>query len=220
MNLLKLIMLGLLVTLVACSSKSNQNAEEDLNESVVMEDEINEELDELEGIDITDEADAGEIVAEAAEEEMMSSDEITIDENFASETPTPVTTTTGDLMEYTVQKNDTLMWIAFKVYGDYGMWKKIRAANPGIKNTGLAAGTKIVYEAPAERFAWNPKGSPYLIVNGDTLGKVSTKVYGNTKKWRSIWNNNKPMIKDPNLIFAGFTLYYLPDGDLAINVGQ
>ena len=47
---------------------------------------------------------------------------------------------------------------------------------------------------------------------GDTLGKISNNVYGTFSKWQSIWNNNRPLIKDPNKIYAGFTLYYLEDG--------
>lgn len=214
MNLLKLCLLALLATLVACSSKSSDNAADDQSESVVMEDEINEELDELEGIDITDESDAGEIVAEAAAQEAETSNEVVIDDQYASEVPASAASA-GALMEYTVQPNDTLMWIAFKIYGDYGMWKKLRASNPGLSSSNLSTGMKLVYEAPSTPFVWSKRGNPYLIGNGDTLGKISDKVYGNMGKWRSIYKNNKQMIKNPNLIFAGFTLYYLPAGEMA-----
>ena len=50
-------------------------------------------------------------------------------------------------------------------------------------------------------------GNPYLIKSGDTLGKISNTTYGTIKYWKNIWNNNKPLIKDPNKIFAGFTIY-------------
>jgi len=43
------------------------------------------------------------------------------------------------------------------------------------------------------------------------LGVISTKVYDGEKKyWKKLWENNKPMIRDPNLIFAGFTIFYQP----------
>ena len=35
---------------------------------------------------------------------------------------------------------------------------------------------------------------------------------GGAINWKNIWNNNKPLIRDPNKIFAGFTLYYLENG--------
>ncbi len=114
---------------------------------------------------------------------------------------------------YTVQKNETLMMIAFKLYGDYAKWKEIANYNSGTLNgTQVREGMTLKYMAPAEEFVWNPEGLPYLIRTGDTLGGISGNVYGNIKKWKMIWDNNRPLIKDPNKIFAGFTIYYLENG--------
>lgn len=115
---------------------------------------------------------------------------------------------------YTVQKNETLMLVAFKLFGDYSKWKSLSAANQDVLkgSTLLREGMVLKYTAPAEEFVWNPQGLPYLIRTGDTLGKISGNVYGTVKKWKSIWDNNRPLIRDPNLIFAGFTLYYLENG--------
>lgn len=118
---------------------------------------------------------------------------------------------TGDMGTYNSEKGDTLMLISFKLYGDYRKWKQIRDANPGININDLAAGTLLKYPKPAVEFTWQPKGLPYLIKRGDYLGSISLDKYGTYKRWKDIWNNNKPMIKDPNLIFAGFTIYYIPD---------
>ena len=113
---------------------------------------------------------------------------------------------------YKVRKGETLMLIAFKLYGDYGKWKKIQQNNPHLKGKPLRAGMELSYDAPREGFEWSPQGLPHLIKRGDTLGKISKNKYGTSKKWKTIWDNNKPLIKDPNLIFAGFTLYYVPLG--------
>lgn len=115
----------------------------------------------------------------------------------------------GSIRTYTVQKNETLMMIAFKIYGDYGKWQSIANQNPGINSTKLAAGMEVKYLAPSSEFNWNPEGSPYLIKWGDTLGRISGNVYGTQNRWKDIWNNNKPLIKNPNKIFAGFTIYYI-----------
>ena len=115
---------------------------------------------------------------------------------------------------YTVKSGETLMMVAFNVYGDYRRWKEIASMN-GIDGDQVASGTIIRYQKPVTEFVWNPEGLPYLIKNGDSLGSISQDKYGTDKKWRSIYNNNRPLIKDPNLIFAGFTLYYIPDRDLA-----
>lgn len=111
---------------------------------------------------------------------------------------------------YTVKENnETLMWIAFKLYGDYREWKKLSEWNgKGALSQKLLKGQKIKYFSPKVAFSWSPKGTPYLIQYGDYLGKISYKVYGTHKRWIQIFRNNQPMIRDPNLIFAGFTLYY------------
>jgi nucleoid-associated protein YgaU len=115
--------------------------------------------------------------------------------------------------EYTVQKGETLMWVAFKLYGDYRKWRELQAMNPHI-NGNVRAGQKIKYTP--SNFMWNPKGLPHLIKSGETLGIISNDKYGTTRKWRKIWDNNREMIRKPNLIFAGFTLYYVPeDRDIA-----
>lgn len=120
----------------------------------------------------------------------------------------------GSERTYTVQKNETLMMIAFKLYGDYAKWKELANYNSdALKGSSIVReGMALKYMAPAEEFVWNPQGLPYLIRTGDTLGIISNSVYQTPKKWKSIWNNNRPLIKDPNKIFAGFTLYYLEDG--------
>ena len=118
----------------------------------------------------------------------------------------------GNIGQYKVNKGETLMLIAFKVYGDYGKWKSIAAQNPQLKAKGLKAGTHLKYDMPTQSFNWQPVGLAHLIKSGETLGKISKSKYGTSKKWKNIWNNNRPLIKNPNLIFAGFTLYYKPDG--------
>jgi nucleoid-associated protein YgaU len=114
---------------------------------------------------------------------------------------------------YTVKKGDTLMWIAFKIYGDYSKWSDLSGQNGNIVR--ISEGQVLNYTEPSERFTWDPKGNPHTVVSGDTLGTISKEKYGTAMKWRSIFDNNRPMIKDPNLIFAGFTLYYIPGRDLA-----
>lgn len=114
---------------------------------------------------------------------------------------------------YKVQKSETLMLIAFKLYGDYGKWKELKELNKDkIKNGMIVrSGMELKYMTNGEEFVWDQKGNPHLIRHGETLGIISKEVYGKIKRWKDIWENNKPMIKDPNKIFAGFTLYYVPD---------
>lgn len=141
---------------------------------------------------------------------------VTMDEQPMTSNPAPVAM--GEVeSNYTVQKNETLMMIAFKLYGDYGKWREIANMNQGTLKGSQAVrnGMVLKYMAPAENFVWSPEGNPYLIRTGDTLGGISTQSYGTPKKWKSIWDNNRPLIKDPNKIFAGFTIYTLDGRQVA-----
>ncbi len=116
----------------------------------------------------------------------------------------------GQIKNYKVQRGDTLMQIAFKLYGDTSKWKEIKNMNSDkiSNNTSLQTSTQLKYRAPASPFVWNPAGTPYIIKSGETLGTISNTVYSTPTKWKEIWENNKPLIKNPNVIYAGFTVYY------------
>ena len=141
--------------------------------------------------------------------------EVTLAEEPAMESAAPVVEATEPVVSeekiYTVKKNETLMMVAFNIYGDYDKWREVAQNNQDVLAGGykIREGMKLKYMAPAQEFVWNPEGNPYLIKHGDTLGGISHQVYNNRNKWRSIWENNKPLIKNPNRIFAGFTIYYL-----------
>lgn len=117
--------------------------------------------------------------------------------------------------QYQVQKGDTLMMVAFKIYGDYRKWKDLKEWNRDVLKTKMGIGMTLKYIAPKESFSWQHVGLPYMVKTGDTLQTVSSDKYGTTKKWKAIYDNNRPLIRDPNLIFAGFTLYYVPTRDIA-----
>ena len=46
----------------------------------------------------------------------------------------------------------------------------------------------------------------YVVQKGDSLSKISRKVYGNAGRWREIYEANKDRIKDPSLIRPGWKL--------------
>ncbi len=119
----------------------------------------------------------------------------------------------GPMETYRMQKGDTLMMVAFKIYGDYRKWKDLKAWNKEKKK--FSEGVELKYQVPDQKFGWMPNGLPHLVKTGDTLQIISMDKYGTTRKWKSIYENNRPLIRDPNLIFAGFTIYYQPARDLA-----
>lgn len=156
-------------------------------------------------------ADLEEVSEESLDEE-ISEDLATTDSSYAKpiiqeteaiETPM-VTNSGGEFNTYTVQKGDTYMLVAYKVYADYSKWRDIADLNGG---GALVPGSQVRYRSAWQSFPIKTQGAPYIIQNGDTLGGISQNKYGTVKKWRNIYDNNKQLIKDPNLIFAGFTLY-------------
>ena len=48
--------------------------------------------------------------------------------------------------------------------------------------------------------------STYVVVKGDSLSKIAQRAYGNGNKWRKIYEANKDVIKDPDLIYPGQSL--------------
>lgn len=158
---------------------------------------------------------------EAKEPEMVAPEEPKFNDFKKDSSPTNMPVITKDETyepklgaegQYHVQKGETLMMAAFKIYGDYRKWKDLKAWNKGKK---IGEGAVLKYYVPDQTFGWQPDGMPYLVKTGDTLQVISMDKYGTTKKWKHIYENNRPLIRDPNLIFAGFTIYYVPIRDVA-----
>jgi nucleoid-associated protein YgaU len=195
-----LLILALLTLGVSCSSKRKKA---DAEQTADVSQEVSAE-------------DADFIVDSEDEDLLANEDDQVIEEVASSEGPEEIAMEPSIEVgsgEYTVERGDTLMWIAFKVYGDYRQWSKISSMNNGISQDNLQVGMVLKHDSAG--FDYNPQGLPHLIKSGDTLGSISGEKYGTEKRWKEIWDNNKEMIHDSNLIFAGFTLYYLPDRDIA-----
>jgi nucleoid-associated protein YgaU len=126
----------------------------------------------------------------------------------------------GDGVNYNVKQGDTLMKIAFEQYGDLYRWKEIFEANRDrIQDpNSVPPGTQLALNG-AGMVTIEHNGDSYLIKHGDTLGVISKDIYGTPAKWKRLWENNRQLIKDPNKIYAGFYLFYQPEGKLT-NEGQ
>jgi LysM repeat protein len=126
--------------------------------------------------------------------------------------------TTGETATYSVKAGDTLMKIAFTIYGDVDRWKDLKEWNSGkLKSVSqLSVGTKLKYETPVNSFSPEQLAHSYLIKKGDTLAGIADEVYGRKMKYRKLQNYNRRLIKNPNRIFAGFTIFYdITDQEMA-----
>jgi nucleoid-associated protein YgaU len=57
--------------------------------------------------------------------------------------------------------------------------------------------------APAATQPTIVSGKTYVVVKGDSLSKIAAREYGDANKWRLIYEANKNLIKDPDLIYPG-----------------
>jgi len=75
------------------------------------------------------------------------------------------------------------------------LWEKIKE-HPGWEN-------EIVADIKAEN---SDIHGMYTVVAGDSLSKISKKVYGDANKYQAIFEANKDQLADPDKIKAGQTL--------------
>jgi LysM repeat protein len=68
---------------------------------------------------------------------------------------------------------------------------------------GAAKMPQIVYVEPALASSNDAQKEYYVVQKGDTLQKISQKFFGTTKKWKSIYDANKHVLKSPDRIRPG-----------------
>jgi len=64
---------------------------------------------------------------------------------------------------------------------------------------GSSSGSMPEAEAKAEN-------QTYTVKAGDSLSKIARHVYGDAMKWKTIWEANKDIVKNPDLIHPGQVL--------------
>ncbi|MEO0337357.1 MAG: LysM peptidoglycan-binding domain-containing protein, partial [Pseudomonadota bacterium] len=119
----------------------------------------------------------------------------------------------GKTINYVVKKGDTLMEISFDKHGDYLRWREIYRDNRSKMShwTKMRVGTMLTINNVNYVYI-QKNGKPYFIQKGDTLKSIAQKLYGSPLMWKALWKNNPQLIRKPNKLYAGFTLYYQPKG--------
>lgn len=59
---------------------------------------------------------------------------------------------------------------------------------------------------PVAGHAASPHAKTYTVQRGDTLQKISQKMYGTTKSWQRIFDANKSKLKKPDMVVVGMVL--------------
>jgi hypothetical protein len=125
---------------------------------------------------------------------------------------------TNQINTYEVRaKHETLMLVAYKIYGDYSLWRHIADLNQDVLGGGvdISPGMYLKYWVPVEGYSFIPEGNPFLVRKGHSLSLISDLVYRDWRRWKDIFAHNQPFIKNANLIHEGSTLFYVPDGHVA-----
>lgn len=128
----------------------------------------------------------------------------------------------GSKMSYIVQKGDTLVKIAARIYGDPNRWTEI-ANFTGLANPRLIYPGDVVYYQLTEQS--KPFAAAYAsvtrseveIMEGDTLSSIASRVLGSPSNWKLIWRQNDT-IDNPDRLAAGTKIYYVEPGSLSAAV--
>jgi nucleoid-associated protein YgaU len=139
----------------------------------------------------------------------------------------PAPASTPRTETYTVKEGDSLASIWRDLTGSERGWEQLQQANPGLDPSRLKIGqvlkvpdwkqTAGVSKATAPVRAPAETPGAYTVQSGDTLSSIATKVYGDSKLWKRIYDANKDAIgSDPGALKVGQSLRIPPKtGDAA-----
>jgi nucleoid-associated protein YgaU len=83
------------------------------------------------------------------------------------------------------------------------------SGNEKVSDTRFSAGLgssrmpQVVYSEPSGDSGISASAEYYVVQKGDTLQKISEKIFGTTQKWKKIYEANKNILKSPDRIRAG-----------------
>ena len=119
------------------------------------------------------------------------------------------------------------MKIARVLYGDVKRFKEIQDANPDVDPCSLQIGQVIKLPEPVSLDGSGVKksatgssaaarssetGRTYEVKSGDTLAGISKEFYGDALRWRKIYDSNRDVIANPDVLQLG-TVLLIPEKD-------
>ncbi|HEY6546640.1 MAG TPA: LysM peptidoglycan-binding domain-containing protein [Vicinamibacteria bacterium] len=89
--------------------------------------------------------------------------------------------------------------------GIFDYWKKGKA-RPEVPAVSPPKAAPVAPEPQADGDS-SPLASAstytYLVVKGDSLSTIASGQYGDAQKWRRIYDANRDLIDDPDILYAG-----------------
>jgi len=109
---------------------------------------------------------------------------------------------------YTVMRGDFLWHIAGKsnIYGDVYAWMRIYTSN-----TDQIKDPDLIYTDQIFRIPRDVGPNEYLVQKGEFLSKIAgySNVYGSPFQWQKLYEANKSVVADPNVIYP-YTVLNVP----------
>ncbi|MFH2000407.1 MAG: LysM peptidoglycan-binding domain-containing protein [Planctomycetota bacterium] len=145
-------------------------------------------------------------------------------QNQPEQTPLPNKKEDNKELEYyKVQKGDSFMSIARALLGDERQCKHLMAANPNVDSMSLQIGQKLLIPRKTAESSKNASSKPestaqpsvagadrvgkeYVVKSGDTLVTISLAIYGTSSKWKKIYEANRAVIANPDMLSVGDVL--------------
>lgn len=107
------------------------------------------------------------------------------------------------IRQYSVMKGDSLWRIAKKddIYGDPYLWPRIY-----VENRTKIKDPDLIYPKWVLNIPFGVDLNQHLVMRGENLSTIASKVYKDITKWNRIYQANKEQILDPSLIFPAQVL--------------
>jgi len=133
------------------------------------------------------------------EQEKLSKDPIHLGEGVETE---------KESFSYFTLPGDTLSKIARKAYGKLSKWRELASVNQLKNPDRLMPGDIITIPLNAQTQGFynqivSSQKTEVTVEEGDTLSKISIRLFGTAKAWRVIYQQNIQIIQDYNKIFVG-----------------
>jgi nucleoid-associated protein YgaU len=107
------------------------------------------------------------------------------------------------IRQYSVLKGDSLWRIAKKddIYGDPYLWPRIY-----VENRDKIKDPDLIYPKWVLNVPFGVDLNQHLVMRGENLSTIASKVYKDITKWNKIYQANKEQILDPSLVFPAQVL--------------
>jgi nucleoid-associated protein YgaU len=90
------------------------------------------------------------------------------------------------------------------IFGDlFGKKEKPRPDFSNVRSGGSSTAPTPAVGGPEPSAPSVTTGRTYVVVSGDSLSKIAKRQYGDAQKWPKIYEANRNIIKDPDLIYPG-----------------